>query len=147
MNTRRPLDAKATALMVGLCFCFGMQQVALKASAQDMAPVLQIAQTWKAGLAVGVLFFLEYLFLGQALHYTSASRSVVFLYTAPIFTALILHFLEVSERMAPLQWGGILLAFGGIGTAFFGHQAGSGQGLASHGWVMRWPCWPEPSGG
>lgn len=159
MNTRRPLDAKATTLMVGLCFCFGMQQVALKASAQDMAPVLQIAlrsglaallvvglmlfrkerlvqiaQTWKPGLAVSVLFFLEYLFLGQALHYTSASRSVVFLYTAPIFTALILHFLEVSERMAPLQWGGILLAFGGIGTAFFGHQAGSGQG-AGQSWL------------
>ncbi|GAN68413.1 DMT family transporter [Acetobacter orleanensis] len=159
MNTRKPLDAKATTLMVGLCFCFGLQQVALKASAQDMAPVLQIAlrsglaallvvalmlsrrerfvqvaQTWKPGLAVGVLFFLEYLFLGQALHYTSASRSVVFLYTAPIFTALILHFLEVSERMAPLQWAGILLAFGGIGTAFFGHHTvadtGGGQEAA-----------------
>lgn len=153
MTTRRPLDAKATTLMVGLCFCFGLQQVALKASAQDMAPVLQIAlrsglaallvvvlmlcrgerlvqvaQTWKPGLAVGVLFFLEYLFLGRALQYTSASRSVVFLYTSPIFTALILHFLEASERMAPLQWAGILLAFGGIGTAFFGHATGGGSG-------------------
>ncbi|MCP9318961.1 DMT family transporter [Acetobacter persici] len=153
MNTRKPLDATATSLMVGLCFCFGLQQVALKAAAQDMAPILQISlrsglaallvvglmlarrerlgqisRTWKPGLAVGVLFFLEYLFLGQALHYTSASRSVVFLYTSPIFTALILHFMEASERMAPLQWAGILLAFGGIGTAFLGHQTGAGQG-------------------
>lgn len=153
MNTRKPLDAKATSLMVGLCFCFGLQQVALKAAAQDMAPILQIAlrsalaavlvvalmlsrrerlvqlaQTWKPGLAVAVLFFLEYLFLGQALRYTSASRSVVFLYTSPIFTALILHFMETSERMEPLQWAGILLAFAGIGTAFLGHSAGAGQG-------------------
>lgn len=152
MNTRKPLDAQAVCLMVGLCCCFGLQQVALKASAQDMAPILQVAlrsglaavlvallmvfqrerpvqvaQTWKPGLAVGVLFSLEYLFLGQALHYTSASRSVVFLYTSPIFTALILHGLEVSERMAPLQWAGILLAFGGIATAFFDHHAGAGQ--------------------
>lgn len=153
MNTRKPLDATATSLMVGLCFCFGLQQVALKAAAQDMAPILQISlrsglaallvvglmlvrrerlvqisRTWKPGLAVGILFFLEYLFTGQSLRYTSASRSVVFLYTSPIFAALILHFMEASERMAPRQWAGILLAFCGIAVAFLGHQAVAGQG-------------------
>lgn len=153
MNTRKPLDATATSLMVGLCFCFGLQQVALKAAAQDMAPILQISlrsglaallvvglmlarrerlvqisRTWKPGLAVGVLFFLEYLFTGQSLRYTSASRSVVFLYTSPIFAALILHFMEASERMAPRQWAGILLAFCGIAVAFLGHQTVAGQG-------------------
>lgn len=153
MNMRKPLDATATSLMVGLCFCFGLQQVALKAAAQDMAPILQISlrsglaallvvglmlarrerlvqisRTWKPGLAVGVLFFLEYLFTGQSLRYTSASRSVVFLYTSPIFAALILHFMEASERMAPRQWAGILLAFCGIAVAFLGHQTVAGQG-------------------
>lgn len=153
MNTRKPLDATATSLMVGLCFCFGLQQVALKATAQDMTPILQISlrsglaallvvglmlarrerlvqisRTWKPGLAVGVLFFLEYLFTGQSLRYTSASRSVVFLYTSPIFAALILHFMEASERMAPRQWAGILLAFCGIAVAFLGHQTVAGQG-------------------
>lgn len=44
----------------------------------------------------------------------------VFLYTAPIFTALGLHFMMPSERLRLLQWLGILLAFGGIALAFAG---------------------------
>ena len=42
------------------------------------------------------------------------------LYTAPVFTALGLHFMLPSERLRPLQWMGILLAFGGIIVAFAG---------------------------
>jgi drug/metabolite transporter (DMT)-like permease len=44
----------------------------------------------------------------------------VFLYTAPIFTALGVHWLLPSERLRPLQWLGIVLAFIGIAIAFAG---------------------------
>jgi drug/metabolite transporter (DMT)-like permease len=44
----------------------------------------------------------------------------VFLYTAPIFTALGLHFLVREERLKLRQWWGVALAFGGIATAFSG---------------------------
>ncbi len=44
---------------------------------------------------------------------------VVFLYTAPIFTALGLQFLP-EERLSRLQWAGIAIAFMGIVIAFFG---------------------------
>ncbi len=162
MNTRTPLDSLAVGLMVFFCLCLGMQQIALKVAAPDIAPVLQLALrsgisaglvaiymylrgerltfadgNWKLGLVVGVLFTLEYLFLGQALQYTSASHAVVFLYTSPIFAAFILHFLVDSEKMAPLQWLGISLAFLGIVLAFMGPQRGEivvssllGDGLA-----------------
>lgn len=124
-----------------------MQQVALKATAQDISPVLQIALrsgigatlvalymllrrerltfadgNWKPGLVVGVLFALEYWLLGEALRLTSASHAVVFLYSAPVFSALILHFLVHAEKMTALQWSGIALAFCGIAVAFLGPQ-------------------------
>lgn len=143
MGDRRTLDAHAVGLMLVFCLTLGMQQVALKATGDDISPVLQIALrsglgaaliacymlargqrmslgdgSWKPGLIVGGLFSLEYVLLGEALRFTTASHAVVFLYTAPIFTALLLHFLVRDERMAAMQWLGISLAFVGIGVAF-----------------------------
>lgn len=131
--------------MLGLCLLWGLQQVALKATAADMAPVLLIAVrsglaavlvgivmaarreplalhdgTWRPGLVVGILFALEYLLVAEGLRHTSAAHIVVFLYTAPLFAALGLHRKLPSERLQLLQWAGIALAFGGIALAFFG---------------------------
>jgi drug/metabolite transporter (DMT)-like permease len=68
----------------------------------------------------GALFGLEFLFIAEGLKLTSAAHMSVFLYTAPIFTALGLHFMMPSERLRLLQWLGILLAFAGIALAFAG---------------------------
>lgn len=145
MDTRKPLDGQAVGLMVLVCAALGLQQVALKATAQDISPVLQIGLrsglaavliagvmlfrregprrgdglVWP-GLAAGALFALEFLVLGEALRLTSAAHGVVFLYTAPLFTALALHVLIPAERLSPAQWGGIVLAFSGIAAAFLG---------------------------
>jgi drug/metabolite transporter (DMT)-like permease len=43
---------------------------------------------------------------------------VVFVYLAPCFTALGLHWLVPSERLGPAQWTGIGLAFAGMALAF-----------------------------
>jgi drug/metabolite transporter (DMT)-like permease len=48
---------------------------------------------------------------------------VVFLYTAPIFAALGLHWKLPAERLGAVQWLGIALAFSGIALAFFGRSA------------------------
>ncbi|MDN0077463.1 DMT family transporter [Crenobacter sp. SG2303] len=157
MDSRQPLDTQAIGLMLVLCLIWSMQQIALKATAADISPILQIALrsgigaalvglfmrargepmpfsdgAWRPGLVVGCLFALEYLLVGQGLRFTSASHTVVFLYTAPIFAALGLHWKLPSERLAPLQWVGIALAFGGIAAAFLGrsHQGATG-GLSS----------------
>jgi len=147
MDARKPLDAQAVGLMLFLCLCWALQQVALKATAADIAPILQISLRsgiaallvgalmlaqreklslaggeWRPGMVVGALFALEYLLLGEALRLTSASHAAVFLYTAPIFAALGLHWKLPSERMSALQWLGIALAFCGIALAFLGRD-------------------------
>ncbi|MCA0202065.1 MAG: DMT family transporter [Proteobacteria bacterium] len=155
MTSRKPIDTKAAALMVVLCMIWGMQQVALKAAAPAMAPVLQVAVrsgaaailiailillrretaqlgggTWRPGLLVGVLFAVEFLFVGEGLRFTSASHMAIFLYTAPVFAALGLHLRLPEERLTPLQWVGIATAFAGIVVSFAGRGAASDGGAS-----------------
>ncbi len=145
MGTRQSLDLFAIGTMIIFCVVMAGQQVVLKAVTEDIAPVFQIAlrsgiagillimlilfQRQKMPLArenrlpaimIGTLFSLEYLFLGEALKYTSAGHATVFLYTSPIFAAIGLHWKVPNERMAPLQWLGILVAFVGVMIAFLG---------------------------
>jgi drug/metabolite transporter (DMT)-like permease len=139
---RRPLDPLAATLVLILCAVWGFQQVAIKDVAAQAAPVMQLAirfggasiffglwviisegrrafsdGTLPSGLLLGLMFSLEFVFAGQALLHTTAAHSVVFLYTAPIFTALGLQFLP-EEAMSRLQWAGIGVAFFGIAIAF-----------------------------
>jgi len=150
MDTRKTLDGQAVGIMLVLCLIWGLQQVVLKAAARDIAPLMQIAlrsgiaavlvgilMAWRRerialsdgtlgpGLVAGLLFALEFLLVGEGLRHTSASHMVVFLYTAPIFVALGLHFKLPAERLSALQWFGIALAFAGIVVTFIGreHQA------------------------
>ncbi|MBC3467374.1 DMT family transporter [Pseudomonas sp. RW10S2] len=141
---RKSTDAFALQVMLGLCLIWGSQQVMIKWAAVDIAPVMQAAfrsgvaavlvgllmcwrggwaqlgSTWRAGLLAGALFGLEFLFIAEGLKLTSAAHMSVFLYTAPVFTALGLHFMLPSERLRLLQWLGIALAFAGIALAFAG---------------------------
>lgn len=142
-DRRSPLDARAVSLMLLLCILWGGQQSVIKLVAHDMAPTLQIALRcgigavliglfmwhrkvsfalhrgpWRAGLVVGLLFAGEFLLIGEGLRHTTASHMAVFLYTAPIFTALGLHCLVPEERLSRAQWAGIGLCFLGIAVAF-----------------------------
>ena len=153
---RKVLDGRAVGLMVLFCAILGMQQIAIKAATPDVAPVLQIAirsgaaallvgiylrsngmallpgsGKWLPGLAAGILFTLEYFFVAEGLRFTNASRMVVMLYTAPAFAALALHFLVPEERLRPMQWGGMALAFCGIAMAFYDKGASTGGATGS----------------
>lgn len=150
MSERRALDTKASGIMFVLCIIWGLQQVILKMAAPDISAVMQIAlrsglsalmvypmikladgvSLWRrdylaAGILVGVLFASEFFLVAQALRFTSASHTVVLLYTAPIFVALGLHWKLPSERLSMLQWSGIALAFFGISITFLFHPMGS----------------------
>lgn len=143
VTTRQPLDFRAVCLMLVLCLTWSMQQIGLRATASDFSPVLQIglrsgvsailvavymrvrglpmrgvAGAFWPGAMSGFLFGFEYLLVGEALRLTSAAHVAVFLYTAPIFAALGLHWKLPSERLAGLQWAGIVLAFFGIVASF-----------------------------
>ncbi|QTN45576.1 DMT family transporter [Ectopseudomonas mendocina] len=140
---RKGADFFLFQLMLLLCAIWGSQQVAIKLAADDIAPMMQVAlrsgiaallvgmlllwqrgwrewlsSTWLAGVLAGVLFALEFFFIALGLRHTTASHMAVFLYTAPIFSALGLHLLLPSERLRRLQWLGIALCFGGVVMAF-----------------------------
>jgi drug/metabolite transporter (DMT)-like permease len=144
LPVRHPLDLRAVGLVIMLCMIWGIQQVALKVVAGDVAPVMQLAirfsgativfgawvmqnegprafgdGTLRSGLLLGTLFSLEFILAGESLVHTSAAHSIVFLYTAPIFTALGLQFLP-EEKLSRVQWVGITVAFLGIVVAFLG---------------------------
>lgn len=145
MSERRAADAFSFQLMVVLCLTWGMQQVAIKLAAPDIATVMQasarsgiaallvaLLMSWRggweglrqgtvpAGVLSGVLFTLEFLFIALGLERTTAGHIAVFLYTSPIFSALGLHLLLPSERLRRMQWMGIGLCFVGIAVAFGG---------------------------
>ena len=142
---RKSADLFLFQLMLLLCALWGLQQVAIKLAAADIVPLLQVTlrsaiaavlvgalllwqgswrgwlgSTWRGGLLAGTLFALEFFFIAQGLQYTSASHMAVFLYTAPIFSALGLALLLPSERLHRLQWLGVALCFAGIVLAFGG---------------------------
>jgi len=143
MAERKPLDAQAFALMLALTALWGFQQVAIKLTAPDVSLVMQAAlrtalaaallvawARWRgiallsrdgtlaAGLAAGLLFGLEFVFIYAGLGHTAASRMTVFIYLAPVLTALGLHWLVPGEKLARAQWLGVGVAFAGIALAF-----------------------------
>ncbi|SIT35995.1 putative 10 TMS Drug/Metabolite Exporter (DME)Family, DMT superfamily [Paraburkholderia ribeironis] len=143
LPARRALDSFAILLMIGLCAIWGLQQVVIKTTNAALPPVFQAGLrsaiaavlvwgwarsrgtplfrndgTLGAGLLAGVLFAAEFVCIFFGLTLTSASRMAVFLYTAPCFTALGLHWFGGGERMRRIQWLGIVAAFVGIGLAF-----------------------------
>ncbi|WP_171264740.1 DMT family transporter [Acinetobacter sp. ANC 4558] len=143
MELRKPLDIQASSLMIVLCMIWGIQQVVIKIAATDISPMMQIAirsglaallvfpliqrNQWKnlyakeyllPGMGLATFFAIEYVFVAEALRYTSAAHTVVLLYTAPIFVALGLNWKLPSEKLTYIQWGGIFIAFLGIVLSF-----------------------------
>lgn len=148
---RKHMDGYGIVCMVILCTVLGLHQVAIKAAAPDIAPILQIALrfgissflvgiviicgkeryslrdgTLLPGILAGIFFAVEFLFVAEGLRYTTASHMSVFLYTAPIFTSLALHWFLPAERLCRHQWLGVAIAFGGIALAFAGGSVQNG---------------------
>src|SRR6202046_5267239 len=143
----RPLSPGAVAWMLMLCLSWGFNQIAIKLALADVPPMLQamirsagalpvlllIARlrgvkmferdgTLGAGVFAGLLFGLEFVLIFRGLLLTSASRAVVFLYTAPFFVALG-SYQFLGERLRASQWGGLALSFAGVALAIGVPQA------------------------
>ncbi|WP_233864544.1 DMT family transporter [Paraburkholderia adhaesiva] len=143
VHARRAPDSQAVILMIMLCAIWGLQQVAIKSTNVALPPVFQAGLrsaiaavlvwgwasargtplfrndgTLAAGLLAGVLFAGEFVCIFLGLSMTSASRMAVFLYTAPCFTALGLHWFTPGEHMRRTQWIGVMVAFAGMALAF-----------------------------
>ena len=139
----RPLDATAIAVTIGLCLCWGFNNVAIKLAIQDIPPLIQstarsliaafLVALWTAargiplfkrdgtlaaGILAGVLFALEFLLIYRGLVWTTATRGVLFLYLAPFFVVIGSRWLVPGDHFHLSQWLGLLLSFAGIVIGF-----------------------------
>lgn len=152
---KEQLDGLAISLLVACCLFWGFQQILIKTTVAEVPPLWQASLrfigaaallgvwcvvrrvklferdgTWPGGLLAGVLFAGEFSCLYLGLRDTTASRLTVFLYTSPFVVALFLPRLVPAERIRPVQWAGLLIAFCAVAVAFsegFGSAAGARQ--------------------
>ena len=125
---REQLDGRAIGILLACCLFWGVQQVMVKATLPELAPVFQAALrfagatallwlwcAWRgvplfqrdgtlgAGLLAGVLFAAEFAAMYLGLQHTTASRLTVFLYTSPFWVALVLPWLCLAITfLAPI---------------------------------------------
>jgi drug/metabolite transporter (DMT)-like permease len=143
----RALTPGAVAVMLMLCLSWGFNQIAVKLVLPDVPPMLQALTrsvgalpvlliigwlrgikfferdgTLGPGLIAGTIFGIEFVLIYRGLLLTSASRAVVFLYTAPFFVALG-SYLFLGERLRASQWAGLGLSFAGVALAIGVPQA------------------------
>lgn len=143
----RPLNLFAISIMLLLCLSWGINNVMVKLALPEVPPLMQATArsiggfvviliaayvrgiplfrrdgTLLAGLVMGTVFALEFVAIFFGLLYTTASRAVIFMYTAPFFVAFgAVNFL--GEKLRGEQWAGLALAFAGIVIAFGVPQA------------------------
>lgn len=139
------LDSLAISLLLACALFWGFQQVLVKATVAEVAPVFQAflrfalaavaiglwcrwrrvplgsarepAGAFGAGLLAGALFAGEFACLYIGLQYAPASRLTVFLYCAPFWVALLLPRFVPGERLVGWQWAGLACAFVGVALA------------------------------
>ena len=147
------LDALAVSILLLCCLFWGLQQVLIKATIVEIAPLFQASLRlagatvllllwcrWRgvalfardgslaAGLLAGALFGGEFAFMYLGLQHTTASRLTVFLYTSPFWVAVFLPLWVKSEKLRGLQWVGLSCAFVAV---VFALREGFGGGSAS----------------
>ena len=152
------LDGRAALILLACCMFWGVQQVLVKATLPELAPVFQAAVRfagatlllllwcrWRgiplfrrdgslaSGLLAGLLFAAEFAAMFLGLAHTTAARLTVFLYTSPFWVALVLPLLVPTERLRPQQWLGLACAFIGVAFALREGFSAAGGGLTWRG--------------
>jgi drug/metabolite transporter (DMT)-like permease len=154
MMRKDTLDLPGTGVLLAVTMLFAANQAVIKITNEGLQPVffaglrsaLAIGFVWgwmrwrgiavnvtratlPAGLAIGLVFSAEFLFLFLALDLTTLGRASVLFYTMPLWLALMAH-AGLGERITPRQGAGLLLAFSGAAMAILSRGAGEGGSLA-----------------
>lgn len=144
---RQRLDAFAIGIMITMCVCLAVGQVAIKVANAGISPVFQAGLRSLAGavllavfaklrgvrlfardgifwpaLLTSLFFAAEFGCLYPGLALTTAGHAVVLLYTAPFVVAVGAHFLIPGDRMTVMQLAGLVLALCGVATIVFGRE-------------------------
>jgi drug/metabolite transporter (DMT)-like permease len=143
LSDRQVIPPRVAVLQILLCAVWGLGQIATKVGLEGISPLFQaglrsfgatllillwisvrkIPMRWRdgsiwLGLAIGVVFALEFICLYLGLVYTGAARATLLLYTAPFFVAFGAHWLVPNDKLTRLKLLGLLLAFAGVLLAF-----------------------------
>ena len=154
------LDAVAVALLLACCLFWGFQQVLVKATVAEVAPVFQafvrfalatlvllLWCRWRGiaiwqqdrvrgpGLLAGALFAGEFACIYLGLQYTTASRLTVFVYCAPFWVAVLLPRFVAGENLRRAQWAGMGCAFVGVALALGDGLWGDAHATRPLGWL------------
>ena len=138
----RPLDARAALVLVGCCVIWGVGLVMAKLAVAGITPLWNaglrsvagglILWVWAAlrgvplftrdgtllpGLLAGAFFSVEFVGLYMGLAQTSASRSTIFLHSAPFIAAYGEHLLVPGHRLTGTRVAGLAAAFIGLAIA------------------------------
>jgi drug/metabolite transporter (DMT)-like permease len=147
----RPLGWGAIGLVLLVCAAWGVNTSFIKISNQGIPPLYTAAlrngvaavilalilaargmtiihrdrRFWH-GIGFAMFFGLNFLLFYGGTSYTTASRTVLFLYTQPLWTALLAHFFLRNDRLTRRRSTGLAVAFGGLLLAFAFRSGGAG---------------------
>jgi drug/metabolite transporter (DMT)-like permease len=148
MRSEQAVSPAGGLLLVLVCFLWGANVVSIRISNQGIPPLLAatvrsavaallvwVYARWRGtavsfpkgyrrhGVVIGCLFGVDFLFLYWGVAFTTASRSIIFLYTHPFWVALGAHFLLKNDRITALKGVGLVLAFSGLVAVFAARSA------------------------
>lgn len=154
MPRKDNIDAFGAASLIGITVILAVNQVVIKLGNQGLGPVfmaglrsalaLVVLLIWMrvkgipfaivprsvpAGLLLGGLFTIEFIFLFLALDLTTVARSSILFYSMPVWLTLAAHFLLPGERMGRLRLIGLGLAFAGVVIAVLDRDGGGQASL------------------
>lgn len=151
MERKASLDLFGIVSLTGFAMLLGINQVAIKLGNGGMQPVfmagarslgaLVVLLLWMrlrgvefrirpgtvpSGVALGVLFAIEFSCLFFALDWTTVARTSILFYTMPVWLGFAGHFLLEGERLSPLKLAGQGMAVLGVAVAVL-DRGGSGE--------------------
>ena len=149
MDEKRNLDGFGISILLVITLGLGLNHVVIKLVNEGLQPVFAAglrslgaafcvwlwmrvrgqrldfrSGTLWAGLAIGVVFSLEFLGLFVALDLTTVTRTSVIFYSMPVWTAILAHFLLPGEQLTPIKFVGLALAMAGVVWAIADRDAG-----------------------
>lgn len=155
MARRDRIDAIGATALVAFSALLGFNQVVIKVVNDGLQPVffaglrsaiaavcvflwirlrhgpLRVEPgTAAAGVAMGVVFAGEFLFVFLALDLTTVVRTSVIFYSMPVWLALMAHVWVPGERVTPVKAAGLALAFAGTAWAILDRGGAVGGSLA-----------------
>ena len=150
MDRKDRIDAFGAVSLVAFSALLGLNQVVIKVVNEGVQPVFAaglrsagavlLLYLWMrvrggrpqvlpgtawSGLACGLLFGVEFVFLFVALDLTTVARASVIFYSMPVWLALAAHLLIAGDRLSGRKAVGLALAMAGVAWAIL-HRAGSG---------------------